>query len=141
MITPLGLEGDGHHHPQYHGGPRQAVLLIASEVIEDLQSKGFSVNYGSLGENITTQGIDPRLLRIDQILRVGAALVQLTKVRVPCATLDPLGRGIQAAIYDSKVKAGDVTSPNWGKSGFYAKVLEPGAVTTGDIISVEATFA
>lgn len=141
VITPLGLEGDGHAHPQIHGGPRQALLLIASELIEDLKAKGYPIEFGSLGENITMRGIDPAQLRLDQILRVGTAVVQLTKVRVPCNTLDVCGQGIQAELYDRQVKAGDPSSPRWGKGGFYARVIEPGVVATGDIISVEATFA
>ena len=34
FITPLGIEGDLHAHPNIHGGPRKAVLLIAAETIE-----------------------------------------------------------------------------------------------------------
>lgn len=141
IVTPLGLEGDGHRHAHIHGGPRQALLLMAAEAIEDLRGKGYPVEYGSLGENLTTRGLDPALLRIDQILRAGACLIQLTKVRTPCATLDPLGEGIQREIYDQRVKQGDVTSPRWGRSGFYARVLESGVICPGDPISVEATFA
>lgn len=141
MVTPLGLEGDGHLHPHIHGGARQALLLLAAEVIEDLRAKGFPVEFGSLGENLTTRGLDPALLRIDQILRAGTALIQLTKVRTPCAALEPLGAGIQRHIYDQRVKQGDVTSPRWGRSGFYARVLETGVICPGDPISVEATFA
>jgi MOSC domain-containing protein YiiM len=47
------------------------------------------------------------------------------------------GEGIQREIYDAQVKQGDFTSPRWGRSGFYAKVLEPGIVRPNDIISVE----
>ena len=36
LITPLGIEGDRHAHPSVHGGPRKAILLIASEVVEEL---------------------------------------------------------------------------------------------------------
>jgi MOSC domain-containing protein YiiM len=141
IVTPLGLEGDGHRHPRIHGGARQALLLLAAEVIEDLHGRGYPVEFGSLGENLTTRGLDPARLRIDQILRAGGALIQLTKVRAPCAALDPLGAGIQREIYDARVKAGDVTSPRWGWSGFYARVLETGVICPGDPISVEATFA
>ena len=41
MVTPLGLEGDRCAHPNIHGGPRQALLLIASEVIDQLAERGF----------------------------------------------------------------------------------------------------
>ena len=59
-----GLEGDAHAHPQFHGGPRKAVLLIAAEVVDDLAARGYPVFYGALGENLTTRGIEVSGLRI-----------------------------------------------------------------------------
>lgn len=141
FVTPLGLEGDLCAHPEIHGGPRQALLLIASEVIDELAARGYPVYYGALGENFTTRGIDRRQLRLGQTLRAGGALIELTKVRVPCSTLDIYGPTIKQEIYDKKVKAGDHASPRWGMSGFYASVIQPGPVRVNDIISVEATLA
>jgi len=140
-ITPLGLEGDLCEHPEIHGGPRQAVLLIAAETVDELIARGYPLYYGALGENLTTRGLDRRQLRIGQTLRAGGALLQITKVRAPCSTLDVLGPTIKQEIYDSKVKAGDHTSPRWGMSGFYASVIEPGPVRTNDTIQVESTLA
>jgi len=141
MITARGLAGDACAHPQIHGGPAQAVLLLASETIEELIGRGYPLFYGALGENLTTRGLDRRQLRIGQQLRAGAALLELTKVRGPCGQLDIYGPAIQREIYDQKVRAGDPSSPRWGMSGFYARVLQPGAVRPDDIISIEATFA
>ena len=67
--------------------------------------------------------------------------LEITKVRAPCASLDVYGPTIKQEIYDSRVKAGDPTSPRWGLSGFYATVIEPGPVQVDDIIMVEATLA
>ena len=36
------------------------------------------------------------------------------------------GPGLQAAIYDSLIRAGEPSSPKWGLSGFYASVVQPG---------------
>lgn len=141
MITLLGLAGDGCAHPQIHGGPRQAVLLITSETVEELKVRGYPVFYGALGENLTTRGLDRRQLRIGQQLRAGAALLEITKIRGPCSALDAYGPAIKQEIYDQRVKAGDASSPRWGMSGFYARVLKPGAVHPDDIISIEATLA
>src|SRR6266498_3852682 len=62
-VTPLGLVGDEHAHPAFHGGPRKAVLLVAAEVVDELAGRGFPVFYGALGENLTTSGMDVRRLR------------------------------------------------------------------------------
>jgi MOSC domain-containing protein YiiM len=140
-ISPLGLEGDQWAHPEIHGGAKQAILLIAAEAVDELIARGYPLFYGALGENLTTRGLDRRQLRIGQTLRAGGALLQITKLRAPCATLDVYGPEIKSEIYDAKMKAGDHTSPRWGLSGFYASVIEPGLVRTDDIILVESTLA
>ena len=141
VITVSGLAGDACAHPQIHGGPQQAVLLIASEVVDELRARGYPVFYGALGENLTTRGLDRRQLRIGQQLRAGNARLEITKIRGPCAALDIYGPAIKQEIYDREVKSGDPRSPRWGMSGFYARVLRPGAVRVDDIISIEATLA
>jgi MOSC domain-containing protein YiiM len=114
------------------------VLLIAAETYDRLQARGFPVFYGAFGENFTTRGIDPAGMRAGQRYRVGNVLIELTKVRTPCATLDvfrhPDGRPVQKEIYDAAVKAGDPSSPRWALSGFYASVLQPGLLFPGSPI-------
>jgi MOSC domain-containing protein YiiM len=141
FIASLGIDGDRHAHPEIHGGPRQAVLLIAAEVVEELQRRGYPVGYGSLGENLTTRGIEVRNLRIGDRLRAGGALLEITKPRGPCSQLDIYGPSIKQEIYDTRVKERDHSSPYWGMSGFYLSVVEPGPVAPGDIIAVVAQVA
>ena len=136
-LTPAGITGDAWRY-RFHGGPKQAVLLITIEGIHELVGRGFSLYPGALGENLTTQGLDRRALRFGQRLRVGSATIELTKMRQPCATLNVYGPGIQAAMYDARVVKGDPTSPLWGLSGFYASVVEPGTVRPGDTIALHA---
>jgi MOSC domain-containing protein YiiM len=141
VITPLGIEGDFCAHPQIHGGPDQAVLLIDAETIEELIARGYPLFYGALGENLTTQGFDRRQLRIGDRLRAGGATLEISKIRVPCATLDIYGPTLKQEIYDKRVKAGDPASPRWGMSGFYTRVIEPGPVGVNDAILLESTLA
>jgi MOSC domain-containing protein YiiM len=138
LVAPLGVEGDRQAHPGIHGGPRQAVLLIAAEVVEELQRRGYPVVFGSLGENLTTRGIDVRELRIGDRLRAGGALLEITKPRGPCSQLDVYGPRIKKEIHDKRVEARDPTSRHWGMSGFYLSVIEPGPVAPGDIIAIVA---
>jgi MOSC domain-containing protein YiiM len=133
-VTPEGIRGDSWAHPQLHGGPRQAVLIITSEGIDELIAQGFALFPGALGENLTTIGLDRRWMRVGQRYLAGDVLLELTKIRTPCATLDVYGRSIKQAVYDAQVKAGDTTSPRWGLSGFYARVLHGGPVRPRDII-------
>jgi MOSC domain-containing protein YiiM len=140
-LQPLGLTGDGHAHPQFHGGPRQAVLVVAAEAIDELKARGFPVFPGALGENLTTRGLDHRQWRVGQRWRIGAeAVIELTKVRVPCKSILVYGAGIHAAVYDEKVKAGDPSSPKWCVGGIYAAVTTPGAIRAGDpVVACEPT--
>ena len=136
-VGPLGLEGDSCAHPQFHGGPNQALLLICVETIDELRALGYEVYPGALGENLTVNGLDHRQLRVGQQFRAGTVILELTKVRVPCDQLSPLGEGIQREIYDKRVKAGDPASPRWGRSGFYARVVQPGVIRAGDLIVLD----
>lgn len=136
LITPLGIQGDSHAHPQIHGGLQKALLLISSEGIEELVEAGFPLYAGALGENITSKGVDRRSFRLGQRYRLGQVVIEFTKIRQPCNTLNPYGRGIQQAIYDSQVKAKDHSSPRWGLSGMYARVLNPGTIYVGDPIAL-----
>ena len=135
VVTPLGIAGDEHAHPQVHGGPRKAILLITSEGIGELKEQGFPLYHGALGENLTTRGLDRRAVRVGQRYRIGDILVEITKVRAPCETLNAYP-GIQKAIYDQEVKAGNPVSPLWGLSGFYASVLQTGTIHPGDPIQL-----
>ena len=135
-VTFGGIAGDGWRHPQFHGIPKRAILLIASEGLDEINAMGFPVYPGALGENLTTRGIDPRALRIGQRFRSGSAIIQLTEPRFPCDTISLYGKGIQDAIYDVRVMKGDPSSKVWGLSGFYASVTEPGIVRPGDCIEL-----
>lgn len=135
-ITPEGVAGDRHAHPDIHGGPRQAVLLITSEGIDELKAEGFPLYPGALGENITTLGLDRRTVRLGQRYRLGQVIVEITKIRRPCEQLSPYGEGIQKAVFDAEVKAGNIASPLWGLSGFYASVIQPGTLRPGDTITL-----
>jgi MOSC domain-containing protein YiiM len=140
-LTVTGFEGDSWAHPQIHGGPQQIVLLIASESIEFLRTKGFPVYPGALGENLTTEGLAVANWRSGQQYQVGQAVIEFTKVRTPCSTLDIYGPLIKDEIHDARVKAKDFTSPKWALSGFYARVIKPGLVFPGNPISLLSDVA
>jgi MOSC domain-containing protein YiiM len=141
LITPLGIHGDVHAHPQIHGGERKAVLLIAAEVIEDLTARGYPLFFGALGENLTTRGLTIRDIRIGDQIRAGGAMLEITQPRGPCTQLDVYGESLKYDIFDQGVKQRDPRSPRWGMSGFYASVISPGPVGPGDIIAVVAKLA
>lgn len=137
-----GFEGDSWAHPRFHGGPEKAVLFITAEGLNELRALGYAVYPGAMGENLTTAGLDRRQITIGAQLRAGQAIIEVSKMRVPCATLDALNEPnlppIQEAIFDAQVKANDASSPRWGLAGFYARVIREGKVRAGDEISLVA---
>ena len=136
IVGDLGIDGDGHAHPNVHGGPDKALLIITIEGIEELVARGYPLYPGALGENLTTRGLDRRQFRIGQQIRAGSAVLEITRPRIPCATLDVYGAALKKEIHPD-----GETSPAWGLSGFYTRVLQPGRVRANDIISVVSTLA
>jgi len=112
VITPLGLEGDLCAHPTIHGGPRQAVLIIAAEAVDELIASGYPLFYGALGENLTpagwTRASSPRpdLPRRRRTHRADQS-------RAPCDTLDIYAPPSSRKSTTSASKAGDPASPRW----------------------------
>jgi MOSC domain-containing protein YiiM len=121
-VSVEGVAGDWQKNRRYHGGPNRAVCIYSEELYEWLREKGVRVSNGDIGENFTTRGIDLRKLAKGNRLRVGECVIEITDVRVPCHQL----------------KKWDVDLPELivGQSGWVAKVVIEGFVTTGDDIEV-----
>jgi len=128
-IGPLGIVGDMHRF-RLHGGFGKALLMLASEVVDDLRAEGWPLFYGALGENLTTRSLDHRTWQAGQRFRIGAVLLELTTPREPCRTLSPYGWGIQKRL-----------RRHWGEGGFYAAVLTGGILAADAIVEeVESAF-
>ncbi len=139
-LGAAGLDGDACANRRYHGGPMQAILLVTLEGIDELCAMGYALFPGALGDNLTTSGLDRRGVRIGDRYRAGEATIEITKLRVPCVTLNVYNRPetppIQNALFDKEVKAGNFESPRWGLGGFYARVIDNGIVRVGDRIGI-----
>ncbi len=131
-LTERGLEGDDWAHPKYHGGPKQALLLIGQEVLDELESLGFAVYPGALGENLTTKGLDFGALESGMRFQLGSnARIELTKLREPCRTLDVFNRAAGAGRIQKLLQ-------ERGRGGWYARVLQGGTLRAGDRIEGES---
>jgi MOSC domain-containing protein YiiM len=135
-VTLRGIVGDGWRHPAFHGIPKRAILLMTAEGLDEIKAMGFPVYPGALGENLTTSGLDRRVLRPGQRFRCGSAVIRLTEIRFPCGAINVYGKGIQQATCDARAMNGDPASELWGLSGFYAAVMEPGILLPGNSITL-----
>lgn len=129
QLTTRGLDGDDWAHPKYHGGPDQALLLIGQQVLDELTHLGYPLYPGALGENLTTLGLDYAQLASGQRFQLGdQALIELTKLRVPCRTLDVFNADGRDRIQPLLKKL--------GRGGWYARVLSGGLLAPGQPISL-----
>ncbi len=125
------------HRSRVKADPTQPNLrqvhLIHSELFDVLESQGFRVAPGLMGENVTTTGIDVLSLPRGTRLKLGAtAVVEVTGLRNPCKQLDEFQDGLMAAVLE-RTASGDLIR----KAGIMGIVTEAGEVNVGDEIVVE----
>ena len=126
-VGTLGLGGDVVADVVNHGGPDQAVYLYSRVDYDWWEGElGRPIMSGTFGENLTVSDFGDRELRSGDRLRIGPVVLELTSPRIPCS-----------------VFAHHMGDPQWVKRfraaerpGSYARVLEPGEVTTGDAVEL-----
>ncbi|MEM9214388.1 MAG: MOSC domain-containing protein [Cyanobacteria bacterium P01_F01_bin.150] len=140
LIEGQGVEGDAHkgvtvkHRSRVKADPTQPNLrqvhLIHVELIYELQGKGFQVQPATMGENITTEGIDLLSLPRDTLLRIGPeAVVRVTGLRNPCKQLNTFQDGLMQAVLDKDAEGNLIR-----KAGIMSVVVAGGPVKPGDDI-------
>lgn len=143
LVKGLGVADDVHngvtvkHRGRVRKDPTQPNLrqvhLIHSELIIELRDKGFDVQPGLMGENITTKGIDLLAQPSGTRLRIGeSAVVEITGLRNSCAQLDGLIPGLMKAVLD-RDENGELVR----KAGVMTIVIAGGEVRPGDPIVIE----
>jgi MOSC domain-containing protein YiiM len=143
LLQGLGVEGDAHmgvlvqHRYHVRKDPTRPNLcqvhLIHSELLDELRAKGFVVQPGELGENVTTSGIDLLALPTGARLRLGGhAVVEVTGLRNPCVQIDQFQKGLMAATLDKDAEGNLIR-----KAGIMSIVVAAGDVSPGDAIGVE----
>ena len=124
-----GITSDKQNNRVHHGRPFQALCLWSAEIIDDLAAQGHPIAAGNAGENITTRGIEWTSLTMGTHLRIGDVLAQISAMAVPC--------GHQAQWFTDRDYS-RLHAENGDISRLYATIIEPGIITTGDAIVVEA---
>jgi MOSC domain-containing protein YiiM len=143
VIEGIGIEGDVHsgktvkHRFLMEMNPTainlRQVHIIHRELLDELNSKGFSVKPGELGENITTNGVDVLSLPTGTKLKFGStAIVELTGLRNPCYQVNDFQKGMVKAVLD-KDEEGNLIR----KIGVMGIALVGGDVRPGDEIEIQ----
>ena len=127
-VTSLGLESDAHDY-EHHGGPERAVCLFSLEMIDALALEGHTIEPGTIGENVTVEGIDWSLVTPGVRLRLGDEVVlEVTRYTSPCYKIAPVFLGREYSRVSQK------RNPGWSR--VYTRVLVEGVVRAGDLIQV-----
>jgi MOSC domain-containing protein YiiM len=120
------LEGDRQADPAVHGGERKAIYAYPSEHYEYWRERfpEMDIPWGSLGENLTTEGLLEERAHTGDVFEIGSARLAVTQPRLPCFKL-----GIRfgtATIIKSFLES--------ERTGFYMQVLREGQIQADDEI-------
>ncbi len=123
----VNLEGDDQADRAAHGGPDKAVYAYA---IEDLQwwkgELGRPLEYGEMGENLTTEGIDVNGALVGERWEIGNAALEVSEPRVPCWRL---GVRVEDKLFPRRFTQA-------GRPGAYLRIVVEGDLGVGDAIRV-----
>ena len=142
LVAGLGVEGDAHngitvkHRSRVAQNPDQPNLrqvhLIHAELHDALRTRGFTIEAGQMGENVTTRGVDLLGLPVGTRLHLGdTAIVEVTGLRNPCPQLDGLQPGLMEAVLGRDERGNLVR-----KAGIMGIVLAGGEIRPDDVIHV-----
>ncbi|WP_372915214.1 MOSC domain-containing protein [Sandarakinorhabdus sp.] len=122
----LGLAGDQVGNTRVHGGPEKAVYAypLAGYAAWRAEFPDIADQFqpGAMGENLVVEGLDETSLCLGDIIRCGAATLQIAQIREPCSTF-------AAVMGTTRVVKAMVRS---GRCGWYLRVLEGGQIAAGD---------
>jgi len=125
-VNKLNLQGDGQADLSVHGGADKAVYAYPWENIlhwkEALQRD--DLGPGSFGENLTADGLSEAEVAIGDEFAIGTARFLVTQPRLPCSKL-------ALALETPSIGKPFMES---GRTGFYLRVLQEGAIEAGDSI-------
>jgi MOSC domain-containing protein YiiM len=124
-VRTLNLDGDRQADLTVHGGQYKAVYLYPSEHYPFWQQElGRQLEWGALGENLTTAGITEENVCAGDQLQIGGVVLQVTQPRLPCFKLA------------AKFQRDDIIEKflNSRKTGFYTRVVCEGSLQAGDSI-------
>lgn len=125
-LRALNFDGDGQADLNAHGGPNRAAYVYPSENYDywraELGRDAFA--FGLFGENLTLEGMTEDTVHIGDEFLIGSASVVVTQPRVPCFKLAHV---MGMPEFPKQFLAS-------GRTGFYLRVLEEGAVSAGDTV-------
>ena len=126
QATETGLAGDAQGDPKRHGGSEKAIhaypLAHYPAWAEEMRERADFFRPGAFGENLVVEGATEADICLGDRWRIGGALLEVSQGRQPCWKLNirferpDMARRVQTT----------------GRTGWYFRVLVPGAIKAGD---------
>lgn len=126
-VAGVNLSGDDQADRTVHGGKDKAVYAYAAEDYAWWERElGHPLGAGTLGENLTTAGIDVTGAVVGEHWQVGTARFEVAQPRLPCFKLG--------------IRMDDPTFPRRfslaRRPGAYLRIVVPGHIQAGDLIEI-----
>ena len=128
-IVGENLDGDYQANRKVHGGPDKALCCYPVEHYP-VWDEAFLLElpHGAFGENLTLEGLTEGAVCLGDTFAVGDVRLQVSQPRQPCNNL--VKRWGVRALPEKMIDA--------SATGFYFRVLRPGDLGVGDILSLDA---
>jgi MOSC domain-containing protein YiiM len=129
-VSFAGVEGDFnvYRHEERKDDPDSALLIMPIEMIRELNSEGWPIKPGDLGENFTTDGIPYGSFAVGKVFTAGEVRFQISRACDPCDNLFLLP-------YVGQSRGPEFLKVMLGRRGWYARVLKEGLVRAQDLIT------
>lgn len=129
-IGRTGLKGDRQADKKHHGGAEKALHHYAFEHYAawraEIGDRPALDAPGGFGENLSTQGWTEDTICVGDVIRFGAARLQVSQGRQPCFKLN-----LRFGLRDMALRVQQT-----GRTGWYYRVLEEGAAREGDALEL-----
>ncbi|EGQ7899371.1 MOSC domain-containing protein [Vibrio parahaemolyticus] len=126
--TELGFTSDEQGDPRFHGGIQKALHIYPSEHYpiwqQELGERTIFRSAGGFGENISSEGVTESTICLNDKIRIGSTLLEVSQGRMPCWKLN-----VRFAQHDMARRLQDTL-----RTGWYFRVLEEGDIGAGDEI-------
>ena len=128
LVGVQGIADDDHNDSEHHGGSNRALCLYSIERIRVLRAEGHPVQPGTMGENITLEGLDSAQLKPGDRLSLGQVEIEVSAYTTPCKTIRDsfIDGGFSRVLQDRHP----------GDSRLYARVLRGGRIRRGDPVKL-----
>ena len=125
-VKKEGREGDYNRARMKKGNdPDKAVMIISTDILDQLNQEGWPVKPGDVGENLTITNIDYKKIAAGQKYLIGEAEIEISFICEPCTNLYKLP-------YVGTQRGPEFMATIMNRRGWYARVLKEGLVSVGN---------